>query len=85
MHNVLNVISASYAAIRPNSLILSEKCSWKQTKIAAFDFAGFDKQHSTSLCQLHQPFNGHDLNVLAQAAMFVLWANLYILMKEFSG
>ena len=37
-----------------------------KAKIAAFDFAGFDKQLSTSLCQHYQSFNGHDFKVLAQ-------------------
>ena len=44
-----------------------------KAKITAFEFSGFDKKLSTSLCQYHQSFNGHDFKVLAQVALFILW------------
>lgn len=49
-------------------------------QIAAFDFLGFSKKLSTSLCQYHQSFNGNDFKVLAQMALFILWD--FLLPKE---
>ena len=55
-----------------NRLTTKEKQEIK-ARLVAFDFAGFDKKLSTSICQHYQSFNGHDFKVLAQIAMFILW------------